>query len=279
MQASFFPPEYRSILSSSFDMDDKIMITFAADRSPAAAAGIQEGDKVVGVNGKNIGTGRKAYRRLSRVLNGESNMPVAMDILSSGHRKTVTVTPMEICDHPIELLRDPTVNAFADGSAIYVTTGMLGFVESREELALVIGHEMAHNTRNHMRSKMANRMLGALIGALAGTAIYGTGPYGTPSAGAQHMTNLGADAGSLAFSQEFEAEADYVGVYHAARAGFQVGEAAMMWRRMGTANPRSISLIGTTHPSTAKRYLAIEKAVKEIQRKQVNGEPLIPEER
>ena len=47
----------------------------------------------------------------------------------------------------------------------------------------------------------------------------------------------------------------------------------------GTANPRSISLIGTTHPSTAKRYLAIEKAVEEIQRKRVNGELLIPEER
>lgn len=278
MQASFFPPDYRNILISSFAMDDKVTTIFAANRSPAKAAGIQKGDKIVGVNGKGIGTGKRAHRNLSRVLNGNTSVPISMEVLSSGKRKIITVTPTKICDYPIELLRDANVNAFADGSTIYITTGMLGFVEGREELALVIGHEMAHNTRNHMRSKMTNRMIGALIGALAGAAIYGPGPYGTPSAGAQQMTNLGTDAGSLAFSQEFEAEADYVGVYHAARAGFHIEEAAMMWRRMGAANPRSISLIGTTHPSTAKRYLAIEKAVEEIRHKRWNGEPLIPEE-
>ena len=92
------------------------------------------------------------------------------------------------------------------------------------------------------------------------------------------MTNLGAEAGAAAFSQEFESEADYVGVYHAARAGFDVSNAATMWRRMGTKNPRSISLLGTTHPSTAKRYLAIEKAVQEIELKRQAGLPLVPEE-
>ena len=255
MQASSFPPKYRSILSGNFGMDDTITISFTADCSPAEAAGIQRGDKIVGVNGKDIGTGKRAYRKLSKVLNGKTNTPVAMEVLSSGKRKSVTVTTMEICDYPIRLLRNVNVNAFADGSTIHITTGMLGFVENQEELALVIGHEMAHNTRNHMRSKMANRMLGALIGAMAGTAIYGAGPYGTPSAGTQHMTNPGAETGTLAFSQEFEAEADYVGVYHAARTGFRIGEAATMWR--GYCQP-PFNKLDWNHPSFHREALSCD---------------------
>ena len=202
-----------------------------------------------------------------------------MEFERRGRRMTFVVQPVEICAHHVLLLRDDTVNAFADGKNIYITSGMLQFVKSTEELALIVGHEMAHNTRNHMRSRRANQMLGAIIGALAGTAIYGTGPYGTTTPGAQQMTNLGADAGAAMFSQEFESEADYVGVYHAARAGFDIGNAAQMWRRMGAKNPRSISLIGTTHPSTAKRYLAIERAVSELDNKRRRGLPLTPEER
>ena len=87
-----------------------------------------------------------------------------------------------------------------NGSGVILTTGMLDFVRSDSELALVVSHEMAHNTMGHIESKMGNRLIGALIGALAGAAI-------GPGAG-QEMTQPGADVGEMAFSQEFESEAE-----------------------------------------------------------------------
>ncbi|WP_456325224.1 M48 family metalloprotease, partial [Desulfonauticus submarinus] len=92
-----------------------------------------------------------------------------------------------------------------------------------------------------------------------------------------NMTETGADIGQLAFSQEFEAEADYVGCYCAARAGYNVSKAAQLWRRIAATHPSAINLKGTTHPSTAKRFIAIQKTVEEIKQKIENKQPLIPE--
>ena len=93
------------------------------------------------------------------------------------------------------------------------------------------------------------------------------------------VTDFGAQTGARAFSQDFEAEADYVGVYHAGRAGYDVRKAASFWRRLGASHPAAIHLAGSTHPSTAKRFLALEQAVAEFERKREKGLPLLPDER
>ncbi len=167
--------------------------------------------------------------------------------------------PVVACNTPLAVL--------PDGNGIYVTTGMLRFARSDDELALVIGHELAHNTRGHIAAKMGNMLLGSLLGA------------GLSVATGVNVTDIGTRAGADAFSQEFEAEADYVGVYHAARAGYDIASAASFWRKLGAEHPQAINLQGSTHPSTARRYLAVEKAVEEFQRKKAAGLPLVPEEK
>ncbi len=144
---------------------------------------------------------------------------------------------------------------------------MLRFAETDEEVALVLGHELAHNTRGHIASRQGNALIGAIFGAVL------TGLTGVD------VTNLGSQIGAGAFSQDFEAEADYVGVYHTARAGFDIANAASFWRRMGLSHPQAIHLSGSTHPSTATRFLAIEKTVDEIETKRANNLPLVPDER
>ena len=75
---------------------------------------------------------------------------------------------------------------------------------------------------------------------------------------------------------DFEAEADYIGVYYAARAGYDISEVASLWRRIAVRNPVSIHLEGTTHPSSAIRFLAIEQTVLEIDDKRRKGESIVP---
>jgi len=142
---------------------------------------------------------------------------------------------------------------------------MLRFASHDEDLAMVIGHELAHNTQRHIEKSRVNAAAGALIGGLIG-ALAGI-----------NTADLGAQIGRGAFSQEFESEADYVGAYYAARAGFEVRGSADLWRRFAVRNPGGIHLAGSTHPSTAVRFLALEQTAAEIAAKQTSGRPVLPE--
>ena len=171
--SSAFPSEYHNLLRN-FGVDERITMVEIANGSPFQRSGVKRGDILASVNGKEIGKGKRAMRRLGRVLNTKSGEPVTFGIVRGSSVETMVVRPTEVCAYPVSIFRSDTVNALADGKAVYISSGMMDFVENDEELALVVGHEMAHNTRNHMRSKRTNQMIGALIGALAGTAIYGT---------------------------------------------------------------------------------------------------------
>jgi predicted Zn-dependent protease len=87
-----------------------------------------------------------------------------------------------------------------------------------------------------------------------------------------------SDAAAHVFSQEFESEADYEGLYLAARAGFNIADAPDFWRRMAAEHPGSIKKnFAASHPSSPERYLALENAVKEIESKREHGDSLLPE--
>jgi predicted Zn-dependent protease len=75
-----------------------------------------------------------------------------------------------------------------------------------------------------------------------------------------------------------EAEADAVGLYFAARAGYAVKDAPNVWRRLAAQNPAHISA-GRDHPSTAERFLGLEAVRDEILMRQAAGLPLIPRPR
>jgi predicted Zn-dependent protease len=80
------------------------------------------------------------------------------------------------------------------------------------------------------------------------------------------------------YSKEFEAEADYVGLYLMARAGFAIEDTPNFWRRMAIAHPGSVKRgLAASHPPTPERFLALEKTVEEIDAKRARSEALLPE--
>ena len=260
--------DWREPIRMQFGVDDRLTVIAVGRGSPAMNAGIKPGDKFISVNGKNIGKEMNSLERLMEIVMEGVDAPLTLTMNRNGKLiELKNIQPTQTCDYPVEIKQDDRVNAYADGTKIYLTTGMLRFAESDDDLALIIGHELAHNTRNHMDSKVGNMLIGAIIGVIA------TGVTGVD------MTQLGADVGGAAFSQEFEAEADYVGVYHAARAGYNVKDAAALWRRMAIAHPQAIHLAGSSHPSTAKRFLAIQIAADEVERKRSANTSLIPNEK
>ena len=116
-----------------------------------------------------------------------------------------------------------------------------------------------------MRSKMTNYALGSILDIAAQIFLK------IPTQG------LFGSLGGNAYSQDFEAEADYVGLYILAQAGGNIEEAPQFWRRMATLSPGAIqSSHMSTHPATPERFVALEETVKEIRAKQRAGLPLTP---
>lgn len=84
--------------------------------------------------------------------------------------------------------------------------------------------------------------------------------------------------GAQAFSQDFEREADYVGLYILGRAGLELGDAPSIFRHFVVAGGE-VRGYGRTHPTHAERFLLMEATVREIEAKRARGEPLEPEEK
>jgi len=151
-----------------------------------------------------------------------------------------------------KLINDETVNAWCmPGGKIVFYTGILPVAENEAAVAAIMGHEVAHALANHGQQRMSAGML-QQIGAVAGNIAikdekdrqmfnqyYGIG------------TTIGA---MLPFSRSHETEADRIGLYLTAMAGYNPDEAAELWKRMaaksgGQAPPEFLS----THPSNQTR--------------------------
>lgn len=83
-------------------------------------------------------------------------------------------------------------------------------------------------------------------------------------------------AGRLAFSVDFEREADYVGAYYTARAGYDLVGAEEFWRTYSLEIPDS-TRAGMTHPVTPVRFVQLQKVIAEIADKRRRNMQLIPE--
>lgn len=257
-----YKKEQREFVKEMLGISWRPTVFQAPPGSPGAIAGLRRGDIVLAIAGLKPENKKQAREALEDALEKGGDIPIEVE--RAGQPLALVLKPMLVCDYPVVLDMDPEVNAYADGSRIIVNMGMLKFVRSDDELGGIIGHELAHNTRRHMRDKQRNATLGRLLIDLPVAVFTGVNP------------NLGWQLGRNMYSQEYEFEADYVGLYHSARAGYDTRSVAEIWRRMALDDPRAITM-GTTHPSTSKRFVALDAGGAEIAAKRKAGKPLRPE--
>ena len=156
--------------------------------------------------------------------------------------------------------------AYTDGRKIYFSQKMIDNFQNLEEFALVYSHELAHLILTHVNKKFLNRFSAAMFGAVIDSLV-----------SADYWADYAGNKGELAYSKEFESEADYVGLYFAARAGVDLDKAISFFRTLAILDPKRIhSNYSETHPSTVERFLAMEKTIDEIHRKIATNQPLIP---
>jgi predicted Zn-dependent protease len=126
-----------------------------------------------------------------------------------------------------------------------------------DEVALVMGHEMAHALREHTRDRLAKSQL-TDMGASIVSELLGFGQLGRQAIG------FGTQLLGLKFSRDDEKEADLVGLDMAARAGYDPRAALSLWRKMNEANKGAPPEWLSTHPSGSTRMEEISMALPRV---------------
>ncbi len=160
----------------------------------------------------------------------------------------------------VNLIGSKEINAFCmPGGKIAFYTGILEKLQlSDDEVAMVMGHEMAHALREHSREQMAKNSATS-IGLSLGAQLLGLGDLGDLAA------RMGTQLLSLRFSRSDESEADLVGLEMAARAGYHPQAAVGLWRKMGEATGDGGIGFLSTHPTGPDRIRELERNIPRVQ--------------
>jgi Zn-dependent protease with chaperone function len=267
------PRKFRSFAHEAVSVSwTHATVLSVADGSPAAVAGIKSGDQLLTFNNEPIPRHGTAGW-IGGYVRNNGQRPIEVLVRRDGVDEMRTVVPVIACAIPIELQVDSSVNAFTTDDRIVVSSSILRAARTDAQLALVIGHELAHANLGHLNKRRANIAIGWLSGAAvdAGITLGGIPIFGV-------FSRVFAQAGARAFSVAFEREADYVGAYYAARAGYDLAGSEEIWRTFSLEDPDSIR-VTTDHPITPVRFVQMQKVIDEIENKKRRNVPLDPERR
>jgi predicted Zn-dependent protease len=168
--------------------------------------------------------------------------------------------------YEVHLIDDPKiVNAMcAPGGKVMVFSGLYkgkdAIVKDDDELAVVLGHEIAHATCRHVTESQTREMPLNLV--LMGGAIYADAK-GNEEAATWVAAAFIAAQGLIfpKYSRRDEAEADAVGLMYAAKAGYDPRAAPRLWKHVYEEQGDSPALLAffSSHPSNKDRWKALEK--------------------
>lgn len=159
-----------------------------------------------------------------------------------------------------KVVQEDSINAFAlPGGPMYVHTGLLNAVENEAQLAGVLAHELSHVVLRH-GTNQASKAQFAQLGAMLAGAVVGGGSL------AGQLTQLGIGLGAnsvlLKYSRNAESDADLLGAYTMAKAGYNPVEMARFFERLEAERkgktPKLVEIFTASHPNPGNRVKAIE---------------------
>lgn len=171
------------------------------------------------------------------------------------------------------------VNAFClPGGKVFVYTGILELTTSNDELAAVMGHEVAHALLRHGGERMSTAMVAQLAGQAGAIAIGASTNNPAAAQAFGQVYGIGAQVGvMLPHSRSQESEADEVGMILAAKAGYEPSGALSLWQKMDAYNAKKGNTPPawlSTHPSSKQRMADIQAKMGAVRTKYYQQAPL-----
>lgn len=260
-----FPKEFVADAQKAYGLDEQLQVIQVLTDSGAERAGIKRGDRLVSANDKPFPIGPNAERQAATILGPlvRNRSLIKLTVARNDKNIPLNIPLTRACAFAVELGNADNVNAYADGQRVMITRGMLEFVQSDTELALVLAREFAHNALAHPGKQKMNATIGGIIDNLIRL---------NPD-----LDAINGMAGIKVYPQNFDAAADTLALYMLVRAGYKIDNAATFWQRLDRQYPATVLNSYTAiHPATAYRLATITKTVAEINAKQASKKPLLP---
>ncbi|MEY5028711.1 MAG: Metalloprotease LoiP precursor [Pseudomonadota bacterium] len=160
----------------------------------------------------------------------------------------------------VNLIGSKQLNAWCmPGGKIAFYTGIIDQLKlTDDEIAMIMGHEMAHALREHARERLAKSQV-TNIGLSLASQLLGLGQLGNVAA------DLGTQLLTLKYSRDDESEADLVGLEIAARGGYRPEASVQLWQKMLAANGNGGPAFLSTHPSGSNRIEELQSNLPKVQ--------------
>lgn len=243
-----YEPDDRATMIARYGLDRGMGVLAVVPGSPAAQAGLRAGDVILAVNGAAVtysaqaksdrpNSWRAPLEAAEAQLEGALRTgPASLTVLRDGVTITRELTAVRGCPARVRLARSNQNSAFAANGYVILTTATLGLTRSDDELAVIIGHELAHVALRHPERLRAE---------------------GVPDG---WLRTIGGNADRVRATEE---EADRLGIRLAAAAGFDASAAIPFWRRYYARfdEPQ----LFRTHPSLARREQIINETLAGLQ--------------
>jgi predicted Zn-dependent protease len=209
-----------------------------------------------------IAMGREADQQITAQY-GVYDHPGLNQYIDTIGQEMATLSHRPELDYEFKVLDTEVVNAFAvPGGYIYVTRGILGYLNSEAELAGVLGHEIGHVTARHTASRMSKQMafnVGLGVGSIVSEEF----------AQAAKFAKYGVQVLFLKYSRDDERQSDRLGVEYSSQAGYDAHKMANFFNTLERLNPGGGALPGffSTHPNPEDRVEAINDYTDEFRQK------------
>jgi hypothetical protein len=256
--ASQYREDYRAVAGPLYHLDQGPAVTALVPGGAAEKAGIRVGDVLSDIDGTPLApdaaAGRKAsgtgYSRLIDALDTAfAAGPVRLGIVRDGTPMRIDVVGARGCASDIQVDVSASFNADADGRTIGVSLAMLRYADTDDALAFIMGHELSHDVLGHAEILDNEHVKRGLLRSVG-----------------KNRTRI----------LDTERQADYLGVYFAASAGYDLDAVARFWQRY--THDHGLGIFGDgTHLGDHSRIRFIEAAIAEVKAARAQGLPLAPD--
>jgi hypothetical protein len=192
--------------------------------------------------------------------------PVELLVEREGQKSTFTLYPQRLPAEYAILIKtqDRKINAYASPGKIILTQRLVNFCLNDDELALIVGHEMAHQVLGHLVRGAAHRELGKMLGEVitaASTLSLGRLLDWKHFQVDPNVRQVAGDAVVSVFSRDEEREADIYGAWYAFQAGYDLDRGAAVWERVAGVDEKDPFLTTyflASHPAPAERMVRLK---------------------
>jgi len=201
--------------------------------------------------------GLQAYQQMQQEMPRSRNQELNRRVQEVGQR-IARISPKPEWDWEFTLFENDSPNAFAlPGGKVGVNTGLFKVAKNDDQLATVMGHEVAHAIARHGNERMSQGILAQGGVAAAGIAT-----------GGDELTVVGAALASqflftLPNSRVQESEADHIGLLYMAEAGYDPRQSVNLWQNMEAAGAGGQQEWLSTHPSPGNRIVRLQELMPE----------------